>query len=792
MKVLVVEDTEDSRILLEDNLRVQGYEVISAENGVEALQQLRQSHVDLIVSDILMPEMDGFELCRAIKRDHELATIPFIFYTATYTDSRDENLALALGADRFVIKPQDPEKLINIIKEVLSETKFTDKKQVVAQTSNHELDEMHVDSLSRKLNKKILELEAQKEQLQVITDAMPVLIADVGADGCYRYVNKAYEEWHHISRDEIIGRHVRDVVGKDAYEVIQPNIDKVLHGKKVSYEARVPFKREERFIHAEYIPYGRADHLPSGFFALVSDITERKKIDDENYELHQRVAKHEQELREILDGMVDAVITINEAGLILTFNRTAEKMFGYLEAEVIGENVSLLMPEPDKSEHDKYLKHYLQTGEAHVIGLGRDVIAQQKDGTTFPMRLSVIEYLPDSDGTRRFIGTCIDISLQKQQEEQLRRHQKMDALGKLTGGIAHDYNNMLGVILGYTDLLEGALSDQPKLSKYIHEIHHAGDRGARLTKKLLAFSSKKTAVTEVSNINKLLQNEQLMLEKTLTARIQLELDLADDLWLVKLDNGDLEDAILNMSINAMHAINGSGQLIFQTGNVQIDEMDSQLLQLDAGDYVLLSITDTGSGMAEKTKEKIFDPFFSTKEDKGTGLGLSQVYGFVERSDGAIKVYSEPGHGTRFTLYFPRHFGSESENQQTVIESSNDFSGKETILIVDDEPSLLNLITEILEQQGYKVFCAHSGKEALEVLEHESIDLLISDVIMPEMDGYHLAVIVQEKYPSVKIQLASGFSDDRHVDMVDDSLHQHMLAKPYHSKNLLKRIRELLD
>lgn len=389
-------------------------------------------------------------------------------------------------------------------------------------------------------------------------------------------------------------------------------------------------------------------------------------------------------------------------------------------------------------------------------------------------------------------STLQDITERIRQEEQLRRSQKMDALGKLTGGIAHDYNNMLAVITGYSELLEDELSEQPILANYAHEILHAGQRGAKLTKKLLAFSRKKSAVSESLDINTLLQDERHMLEKTLTARIELVFDLYDDLWSVWVDNGDLEDAIINISINAMHAIDGSGRLTIRTHNEKIGELDAQALDLVAGDYVTLSIADTGCGMDEATQEKIFDPFYSTKGDKGTGLGLSQVYGFVERSNGAIRVHSEPGHGSQFTLYFPRLQKSSSDDNEEQNNKAVDLSGKETILIVDDEAALLNLSCEILKQKGYKVICAENAPQALKILENESIDLLLSDLIMPEMDGYQLAAIVQEKYPEVKIQLASGFANDLNVDMIDDDLHQNLIYKPYQSQTLLRRIRELLD
>ena len=398
------------------------------------------------------------------------------------------------------------------------------------------------------------------------------------------------------------------------------------------------------------------------------------------------------------------------------------------------------------------------------------------------------------------IGIVQDITERKQADKEKERLQqelqharKMEALGKLTGGIAHDYNNMLNIVMGFSELLEKALPEQPKLAGYAREIHHAGERGAKLTQKLLTFSRYKVSEADCFNINELLQKQRHMLEKLLTARIKLVFDLEESVCPVWLDGGDMEDAILNMSINAMHAIEGNGVLTIQTSNQKVDKVDAESLGLVPGDYILLSIIDTGCGIDKETKEKIFDPFYTTKGEDGTGLGLSMVYGFMQRSNGVIKVYSEQGQGTQFVLYFPRcsdsDCGQQSVEDDPVME---EFAGNETILLVDDEPALLNLAHKILDPHGFNIICAESAKEALDILEHKKINLLISDVIMPEMDGYQLAAIVKEKYPDIKIQLASGFTDERNIEMVDKNLQQNLLRKPFNSQALLQKMHELLN
>jgi signal transduction histidine kinase/CheY-like chemotaxis protein len=381
--------------------------------------------------------------------------------------------------------------------------------------------------------------------------------------------------------------------------------------------------------------------------------------------------------------------------------------------------------------------------------------------------------------------------------QKLQLSQKMEALGKLTGGISHEYNNMLGIISGYCELIKQTVTDNTKLTKYANEIQHAGNRAAKLTSKLLAFSQERSANAEAVDINMLLKRQHDMLQKTLTISINLIYSLHEDLWQVWLDGSDMEDAVINLCINAMHAMNEHGKLTIETKNKNINQDEAVELNITPGEYVLLSFTDTGCGFDEKIKEKIFDPFFTTKGEFGTGLGLSIVYSFVQNSGGGVDVHSVEGEGTQFKFYFPRHNEGlidvdSKKHGLNKIGFKEKEKEKENILLVDDEPLLLEVTSKILSLNGYNVFCAQDATGALSILKRESIHILISDVVMPNIDGYELATIIKEKYPDIKIQLVSGYSGSRKTDLIDFQLQKNMLHKPVDSEILLSRIRKLAE
>ncbi len=571
--------------------------------------------------------------------------------------------------------------------------------------------------------------------------------------------------------DATTGEHIDNPIGQVIHEA------KVVH---LSQHATLISRHGERYqITDTAAPIRYDDDAILGMVLVFNDITEQ-------YQLRQAAAENKRVLQAIMDHSPAVIYAKSPAGRFVFVNRRFEKLFKLRSEEVIGKTLHDLFPQQIAEQMIQNDLAVLQAG--HTLEF--EEVAPHEDG---PHTYASIKFplFDDSGEISAVCGISTDITRHKQQEEQLRRSQKMDALGKLTGGIAHDFNNILGIMLGYANLLRDLLDGQPKLAAYVAEIQHAGERGAALTQKLLGFSRRKSNDSTLVQINTLLQDQQLMLEKILTARIRLNYRLADSLWPVELDVGDLEDAIVNLCINAMHAMQSEGELTLATANRTITPVQAQLLQLKAGDYVVLDVIDTGCGIDYTIREKIFDPFFSTKGNQGTGLGLSQVYGFVQRSNGAIKLYSEPGRGTRFSLYFPRARDEERKKPPPRSSKTQPVHGSETLLVVDDEPAIVKLAESILSRHGYRVLTAADGEQALSVLENDKVDLTITDIIMPKLDGNQLAREIARRFPETRVLVVSGYTRTQEHD---NGLppHHDLLYKPYTAEELLNRVRRSLD
>ena len=366
--------------------------------------------------------------------------------------------------------------------------------------------------------------------------------------------------------------------------------------------------------------------------------------------------EQQQEQLQILDAVFDAIISVDEQGIVLNTNKSTSRLFGFTSEELLGKNINMLLSETTlQTGIDRgigIIQECFNLEKTTTSGSGREVLAKHKSNRNFPMRLTVAELPKNDASTRRYIAIFQDLTRIKRQDELFNHSQKMNALAQLTGGLAHDSNNMLAVIMGYSDLLIANLKDQPNLLKYIDKISLAAKRGADLSRKLLSFSQQKPKLSKPVNINNLIVENQDLLQKTLPT-IVLNMDLFNQLLLTNIEAKLFEGMLLHLAINAMHAMQNGGELSITTKNESLSASEALNYNMTPGDYVSINVKDNGSGMTAEICSKIFEPFFTTKGKQGEGLGLSQVYGFIQSSGGAINVYSAPDEGTNFLIYLPR-------------------------------------------------------------------------------------------------------------------------------------------
>lgn len=621
-------------------------------------------------------------------------------------------------------------------------------------------------------------------------------------------------------------------------------------------------------------------------------------------------------LKAILESAVAAILAIDSSGRIRSVNPAAERMFGYSADEMLNKPINMLMPEPYQSQHDNYLQRHLKTGEKRIIGVGREVQGLHKDGTVFPIHLSVgafevggqkffsgiindlsararlqaeidrqsllfqavFDHVPEalvisspdgeiilvnpaatrmfgysseeamisdlsaffadphdlqklendqggSSGSRTILtplrrrdGTTFpgqghvadivgadssrvavvslfrDITSDLKQKEAALKSQRLEAIGQLSGGIAHDFNNLLTIISGNLELLEETITD-PQDHELLTRAARAADSGARLTNRLLTFARRRQLAAEVINLNEQVRGMTELLRRTLGDTIELRTHLAPDLWLARVDAGEVEAAVINLAINARDAMPDGGKLAIRTDNATLEEGEIGFEgPLTAGEYVRISVSDNGTGMTKETLHRVFEPFFTTKPPgRGTGLGLSTIYGFVKQSQGNITIYSEPGTGTTVNLYLPRSVDTKNAHQSAAVPETLQATG-ETVLVVEDNRDVRALTVKRFERLGYRVIECVTGAEAKETLKGGlAVDLVFTDIMMPGgMTGIDLGKWIAVNRPGLPVILTTGFAEEIAGTVTSGEETWAILRKPYAQKDLAKIMRAVLD
>jgi PAS domain S-box-containing protein len=685
MTLLAIDDNRDNLTTLKAVLadRLPGVRFLTAQSGPEGLALALAEDPDVILLDIVMPGMDGYAVCRALKDDAQQQATPVLFMTAIRSDRDSRVKALEAGAEGFLSKPFDESELIAQIR-AMAKIKAAALQQ-------------------RDANARLVGLvEERTRALQQSQTAALTLLEELKAE------NEA---------------------------------------RKASEKA---LRRSEE--------------------------------------------KYRMLFREMLDGFALHEIICDDKGQpsdyrFLALNPAFERLTGLKAEELVGRTVLEVLPGTERRWIENYGKVAL-TGEPAFF---------EEYASELKRHFEVTAFRP---APNQFACIFTDVTDRKRAaeekarlEEQLQQAQKMESVGRLAGGVAHDFNNMLGVILGNTEMAMDQVDPRESLHGDLMEIRKAAERSADLTRQLLAFARKQTVAPKVLNLNPTIDGMLKMMERLVGEAVELFWRPQSELWQVKVDPSQINQILANLCANARDAISDVGKITIETANVVFDG-DCCACEADSipGQYVRLAVSDNGAGMDKATLAHLFEPFFTTKEiGHGTGLGLATVYGIVKQNKGFIRAYSEPGYGTTVKVYLPRHVG-KAEQGRPEGAAEPVLLGQETILLVEDEPSMLKLLTRVIERLGYTVLAAATPGAAIRMAqEHPSrIHLLMTDVVMPEMNGRELAKNLLSLNPSLKRLFMSGYTANviAHHGVLDKGVH--FIQKPISLRDIAAKVREVLD
>ena len=657
--ILIVDDNERNRYLLRAMLAGHGYDVMEASNGSEALASARKQPPDLIVSDILMPQMDGFTLCREWQKDANLRRIPFVFYTATYTDRRDEELALKLGAARFFVKPVDDAVFLSTIREVAASSAAGELRPAAPADQEPAIYKMYNAALIRKLEEKMEALAESEGRFRRLAENAPDMI--------YRY--------------------------------------EIFPERRVSY--------------------------------------------------------------------------VSPAATALTGYQPTE----FYENPEIGEK--LVHPDESPEAKASLWGHNSRQNPVTMRWLSKDgrcIWIEQRHVPVTDRAGRPVAF----EGIIRDITNRVTAEREKEQlQSRLYQAQKMESIGHLAASIAHDFNNMINVILGYSELALEKMPAGDPLRTHLNEVVQAAHRSAEITRQLLVFARRQPGSPVVLKLNESIAATLGILKKLIRENVELvwrPRAIRDE---VSLDPAQLDQILTNLCANARDAISGAGRVCIETENVSVREEDRQDYPCPPGDYVMLSVKDNGCGMDEATRDRIFEPFFTTKpEGRGTGLGLATVYGIVSQHQGYIDVRTRPGKGAEFRIFLPCHVAERPDSSTTPAAPPPHGRG-ETVLVVEDEKPFLQLVRKMLENLGYTAVTTTSPEEALRLAREKpgSFAVVLADVVMPEMSGPELASRLKEIDPDAKIAFMSGYSSDFAKNGACIPAGAAYLEKPFSQKQL---------
>jgi PAS domain S-box-containing protein len=851
--ILIVDDLSANRQFLVTLLGHSGHRLLEAGDGSEGLAAVRTGRPDLVITDVLMPVMDGYEFVRRLRLDSATSGIPVVFYTAHYGEREARELALSGGVSDVLRKPARSEDVLKIVERVLS-GKSTAIPSDLSRVPS-EFGREHLRLLTNKLSETTGDLKTSNARLRALINIGLELTSDRDPNRLIERVSMAACDlfgatYVTIGILDLNRRTVQRVVTCGAEAAVWIKSGEVVPGilGTVVAERRTlrgdnpggdPAALELPPLHPKIqaflaAPIASAAHV-YGWICLIGNEGRTFSDDDEDlvralsgqvgriHELAHEILVREQAESALRGERDRAQRYLDTAEVTLLALRTAEERMRFaLEAAAVGiwdmdyTTGVLRWSETLEAQYGLQPGTFAGTFEAFVervhpddresvvetlgkaMKLGSDFSIQHRstwpDGTIRRLSGAGRIHLGEQGEPIRGVGISLDVTERRMLEEQYQQAQKMEAIGRLAGGVAHDFNNLLTVILGHGELLLDELAPDDARRTNIAEIQKAGERGAGLTRQLLAFSRKQIIEPTLLNLNTVVTDMRAMLARLIGEDVEVVLGLRPELACIKADRGQVEQIVLNLAVNARDAMPGGGTLTIETANVMLDEnYPKSHLAVTPGPYVALTVTDTGTAMTPQVQARLFEPFFTTKEPgKGTGLGLATVHGIVMRSGGSVNVYSEVGRGTSFKVYFPKSDATETIDEGPPPRPRPP-AGTQTVLIAEDAEGLGDLVKRFLERQGYTVLLAANPDEALQLFEgNASIAVLLTDVVMPGGSGPELARRLVERRPALKVIYMSGYTEETIVRHGVLNPGIAFLHKPFTSEALGRKIREVLD
>jgi hypothetical protein len=633
--------------------------------------------------------------------------------------------------------------------------------------------------------------EPALSHLQEFFDLCSELLCVVGADGRILLANPAFSDALGESPAELESRPFLELVHEEDRPVTARMLDRQSRGEeRESFTSRCLGK--DGVYHR--IEWSSRENPRSGVrYLLGRGVTERAQME-------RALRESEDRVQALFENAAQGIVVVAADGTIESVNSMAESLFGYERDELLGRSVESLLPEARAHDHARHRAGYFSSPRARPMGLGMDLVARRKDGTEFPVEISLSHVR--SAGQPLAVAFVNDISARKQAEsdkktleQRLEHATKMEAVGRLAGGIAHDFNNLLTALSGFAEVVLDELPEDHPLYQGARETFKTCQRSTSLVRRLLAMSRRQMLQPEVLDLNSKIGEIEKVLRSVLGEDIELLVKTAPGLGFVRADQSQIEQVILNLVVNARDAMPKGGRLTIRTENVDIDQtMIEQRAGMKEGAYALVTVSDTGHGMDAATLEHIFEPFFTTKEKgKGTGLGLATVYGIVNQSEGTIWADSAPNQGTTFRIYLPRvDRGGKPQEAESAPPGGR--RGSETILVVEDENSVRMVAVKNLRKAGYHVLEACDGEEAIRIVERYdgTVHLVLTDVLMPRLNGPALVARLSRTIPGVKVLYMSGHADDAlfHHGILEGEIE--FLDKPFTRDDLTRRVRRVLD